>query len=866
MSTLLDLTLLQTKIAVPRVKNGSLYRPRLNRAIAQGSSGKLTSVCAPAGYGKTTLLSQWAGEFSGSTAWVSLDETDNDLGKFWRYAVHALAAKLPPGTLVRVQPLVHALPGLSVHTFLDALINELFSQREPVALILDDYQVITDERIHQSLVYFVEYLPLNVHVLIASRTDLPFPTSKWTAREEHTEIGAAQLRFTVEETESFCSRAADFSLSDTQINRLLERTEGWVTGLQLALISLRSHPNRDRFIEEFRGSNRSVSEFLFDEVFGKLPENIRDFLLRTSVLNRMDALLCDAVTGRTDSRTLLGTLQAFNLFVIPLDDEGVWFRYHHLFSQFLRALLQRDHPDAGLEAHRLASRSLAEQGYLAEAIDHALDAGDYASAERLLKRHIPAAFKQGEFPTLLRWFERLPQDAERQPDLILLYAYLLSAGGRPDRAEEVLRVVEGQFDAEPDEERRAQIRSGMLFVRSNLLFFRGQFDRWHSFAERNAERVLPSNRTFYSFNYNLTEPFVRRTALGLKGALNAHTEAIGLGFVNVLENQGWNDSYINLYVRQSMVEGYYEWNRLEDCRSCMQAVEPFVNRDPIPGLLIPLRIMQARLFLAQGQAHLAHETIDQAADYAETLAEPHWAQFLRAFKAIVHLAEEQPASARKLIAELGVSEKDKPTLSRELEYTALVRLLIKQKKFTPALRLLELLQLQSQRENLLSSMAEIAILQAVAEFNRGHRSAGLRHLHEALRIGEVNGYVRSFLDEGTIMAEMLQSYCVHRKCEAGSPEWQGASVTYAERLVGLFPAKDKDASRPASEDLVEPLNESEVAMLGLIRSGATNGKIAQSLALSEGTVKVYLSRLYAKLGVSSRTQAVNKAQELRVLE
>lgn len=864
MSTLLDRTLLLTKITVPLAKGGAVRRPRLIQSIETGHRGKLTAVCAPAGSGKTTLLSQWARESGRPAAWVSLDETDNDPGKFWRYAVHALAGVMPKGSLARVIPLAHALAGISVHTFLDALLNELLAFGQPIDWMIDDYQVIREERIHQAMEYFIEYLPPNVHVLIASRSELPLSVGRWTARGELSEIGASQLNFTLEETEQFSARSEAIPLQPRLLDRLHAYTEGWVTGLQLAFVSLSAYPNPERFIEDFK-SHRSLSGFLLEEVFGKLPADIQRYLLDTSILDRMDARLSDEVTGRSDSRSMLKKLAAYNLFLIPLDDADEWFRYHHLFGQFLRAMLAQENPERLYELHRRASRVWADRGLMGEAIDHSIEARDFAWAESLLERHIPTAFMQGEYPTLLRWFEALPEDDGRTPDLTLLYAYLLSAGGMPERAERELDRVRRRYESERDDETRARLLSGCLFVQSNLLFFSGDFERWFAFAEGHADRKLPSNQTFYSFNYNLTEPFVRRTTLGLKGMLNPHTEAIGLSFIKVVESQGWQQSYINLYVRQSLCEGYYEWNRLEDCRENLAAIEQAVNAGQLPGLLLPMRLMQARLYLLEGKAHLAHETVDDAAEYAGTLAEPHWAQFLRAFKAMIYLSEDETAPARKLISSLRISEKDKPTLSREFEYLALVRFLIKQKKHTPALRLLELLKLQSRRENLLSSLVEISILQATAEYRRGHRAAALRYLHEALAIGEANGYVRSFLDEGKGMEDLLRSYLVQRQRETGAPGWEGVTEAYVLRLIGQVPPAGVDAAAPSS-NLVEPLSESETAMLEFIRSGASNGEIARELALSEGTVKVYLSRLYTKLGVSSRTQAVSKAKELRVLE
>lgn len=856
MSILIDHTLLRTKITIPAVKDSLVQRNQLHARITDGLTGRLTAVCAPAGYGKTTLLSQWARLDHHSTAWVSLDERDNDLAKFWQYASHSLAAIWPGDSLGRVLPLAYALPNVSIHTFLDALINELFDLPARIALILDDYQVITDERVHQSLIYLIDHLPSTVHIVIASRTDLPFPTSKWKAREERTDIASADLRLLPDELEALCDKSLGLSLSHRQMDELLDRAEGWVTGIQLALLSLRSQTNYDRYIEQFRGNNRSVSDFLFEEVFSKLPDEMRQFLLSTSVLSRMDAAICDVILQRSDSQIMLDRLQEENLFLVPLDDQNGWFRYHQLFSQFLQNLLKRGNPSEWKEANRRASRCFTEKGMLGEAIDHAIEGQDYAYAEALLEKHIAIMFRQGEFPTLLRWFGSLPHNAGRSPETELLYAFILAITGQAESAEAKLGEVEQRFTAETSGETLKMIRNGILFVKSNLIFFSGQFEKWHVFAEGSAGDMLPENRVFYDFNYNLVEPLVRRTTLGLKGVLSLDTEMVGLRFIQVLESQGWYDSFINLYVKQSLCEGYYEWNRLADSREFLRQIENTINLTPVPGLFVPLRIMQAKLHLSDAKFHLAHETIDQAAEVAAAFPMDQWISYLRAFKIRIWLEEGEVAEAKREIGRLKVSEKDKPTLIREFEYLALVRLLGRQRKFAQALRLLELLKPQSQRESLLPSIMEISVLQALLEYQRGNRAAAWRYLQEAITIGQANGYIRSFVDEGPIMAEILGQYL---------PEYEQATEAYVRQVISSFPQSERLEAHSQTSTLIEPLTDSELILLNMIREGASNQQIASELAFSIGTVKVYLSRIYAKLGVSSRTQALNKAVELKLL-
>nr|WP_256253247.1 hypothetical protein [Paenibacillus sp. UNC496MF] len=432
-------------------------------------------------------------------------------------------------------------------------------------------------------------------------------------------MSVPELRFTMDELEAYGAGMTDVPLSGRQLDRLLDRTEGWIAGLQLAFISLRT---REKFIADFQGRNRNVAEFLFEEAFGHLPADIRAFLLATSVLDRMNAEAANAVTGRPDGREMLARLNALQLFLIPLGERGEWFRYHQLFATFLRGLLKRDDPAGWLLANRKASGSCAGLGLLGEAIDHAIAAGDFALTRALLERHVAPVFRQGELAALLRWFGSLPADAPWPADMRLLYALILAITGQAD-------LAEGQLAGIGDETERRAVRSGMLFVESNVIFFGGRFERWQTFAEGASADMLPDSRIFYDVNYNLTEPLVRRTTLGLKGLLNPHTEAVGLGFLRVLETHGWQETFIGLYVRQSLAEGYYEWNRLEDSRAYARGLEAAARRTGLPGLYVPLAITRARLLLADRQPQLAHEAIDLAMEAAETHEEPQWLSGLR---------------------------------------------------------------------------------------------------------------------------------------------------------------------------------------------------------------------------------------------
>ncbi|MFS0836479.1 LuxR C-terminal-related transcriptional regulator [Paenibacillus sp. 1P03SA] len=857
--------ILKTKITTPFPKADLVARERLTDSLSRGIDGRLTLVCAPAGFGKTTLLTQWAHNSRHTCAWLSLDARDNDFIRFWRTLVRSLAGKSGEPTGQRLTALTLSLQDISVSTFLDELLNELYELPGKTVLVLDDYHLIGDTRIHDSLAYFIEYLPSALHVLIASRSELPFSTVKWTAKQEHNELHTATLQFTADETAAFYRDVHNQPLTDEQIRRLAARTEGWVTGLQLALLSLQSGTDAARFLDEFHGDHRVISDYLFEEVASQLPPDLYSFVLKTSVLQEMDADLCDAVTERTDARNLLELAKKSNLFLLPLDERDAWFRYHHLFAGFLQELLKRKHPEEWLRLNRLASATCISRGFMSEAVEYAIAGEDYPLLESCLKAHIPAVLESGELGNLLRWFRSFPQEYVIPPALSLHHAFVLLMTGQAERAEQLLDRVEASLESAMEQEERKELQSGLLFVRSNLMFITGIFDKWFAHIGTLLNDILPADPAFYTFNYNRTEPLVRRTPLGLKGMLSPDTERIGTMFAGLLEARGWQGSYIYLYVMQSLSEGYYEWNRLEDSRKLAVLVSRSAPAKELPGLYVPVHLTQAMLYAADGRFELAHAAVDEAFEAASGLKDSRWRQLLHGARIRLYLKEDRSADVKKALPQLGVSGKDKPGFRQEFEYVTLARALGSQRKEKEALRLLELLKPQCEREQLLSGIIEIAILQALLENQRGQRTAALHHLHEALELGAQNGYIRSFLDEGPAMESLLRAYARQYRLTRETAGQGDGLQDYVSKLLSLFmPASTRRVTPDPA--LAEELSRSEISLLRLIRQGATNKQMAEQLTLSEGTVKVYLSRLYEKLGVSSRTQALVTAQELKLLD
>jgi LuxR family maltose regulon positive regulatory protein len=860
--------LLKTKTTPPAVKSGLISRERLVAGMNRSMQGRLTAVCAPAGYGKTTLLSQWISQCDYSVAWVALDEYDNDTIRFWRYVTQSLIEATDAEQAERLTELLPHLPNLSITMFIDVLINELFLALEPLALVWDDYQFIHLEDIHTSVVYFIDRLPKHVHVLLASRSELPFPMAKWTSRGEHTEVDARQLQFSLDEAESYYAASTAVALTRLHVESLHQRTEGWITALQLISISLEGASVIESIIDSFSGEHRMIGNYLFQEVLARLPEPVVQFLYRTSMLTRMDAELCDALAGAFGGSKMLEELKARNLFLVPLDENNVWFRYHHLFAEFLQNQSKKLHMDNWYAHNRNASISFAARGFMEEAIDYAVASGDFLLTEQLLEKQAPIMLQKGEFATLARWFDSFPAESERRtPEMGLLNAFILIVTGQAPRAEAMMGRIESQFAKIEAGERRGQLHSGLLFVKSNLLFTSGLFEQWLSFAQTDSLTILPQDSIYYNFNYNLSEPLVRRTSFGMNGVLTTDTESVAHLFTGLLAAHNWNESLINLYVMQSLCEGYYEWNRLNGATALIPAIDRAARAKRTLGLFIPNRITQSYIHMAEEDPELAHHTIDEALQLSGSWTgfDMHWRHTLIACKIRLYLSEGKLASAKKELPGLGVAPKDRPLFSSFYKYTTYVRVLAAQRKELDALRLLRLLRPQAEREACLVSLVEISILTACIEEQRGQRAKAIHSLHAALVMTAPFGYMRSYLDEGEKLASLLRAYAKQRAANKLEPALiTGVSDEYMTALLAAFPAKSQE--HDAASALPEPLSRGELQLLLLLRKGASNKQIAAALSLSEGTVKVYLSRIYGKLGVSSRTQALLVIQDLQLLD
>lgn len=908
--------LLATKLHIPSLNHSLVPRPRLVERLNQGMGRKLTLISAPAGFGKTTLLCEWIHASAGRempVAWISLDEGDNDPVRFGTYVCAALE-QLQAGVGQRTLPLLHSPQPPSMETIMTTLINEITAIADHFVLVLDDYHVITAPSIHQTLTFLLDHLPEQMHVVLATRIDPPLPLSRLRVRAHKLALRAADLRFTPEEAAAFLREVMGLELSAADIATLEARTEGWIAGLQLAALSLqgRSPAGIAAFLSAFAGSHRFVLDYLAEEVLQRQSERTQTFLLQTSILDQLCGSLCDAVTQSKNGQDMLEQLEQRNLFLIPLDDERHWYRYHHLFAEFLRSRLKAEqlHGTLGepVEAlHERASIWYECNHFLDRAIDHALAAHDFERTARLIEAFRASASEEGELVTLLRWFAALPDAIiRRRPRLSLYYAQVLLLSGQFQTINERLQDAEHslvQQGAELSAEERRIVEGEINTIRAVFAYLHEDVAQVRKLAEEalrllppghflremvllslgsaywlegdlfSASRVLIEARevcqntgNFYMFY--VTTVYLAQVRLA-QGRLR---EAIGLyrAALQVLAERGRQGTEGNgVYVGLGAL--LYERNELAEAERLVQQGIDLGRQENNALVLIAGKITLARVRQAQGNEQEASDLIQQAI----TLARQHsivWTWVpgpLFATQVWFWLAQgnltaaTQWAHERKRNAPRHGKMQLHPPYFQEIEEILLARLSLAQHKHTEALEALDRLQTEAQAAGRMEHVLELLLLKALTYQDQGNLAPALSALASALELASPEGYIRTFVDEGPAMAALL------RKIRAT----QGQEPDYLDRLLKAFEhgeepgasASSPDGQRKLPQPLIEPLSDRELEVLQLMATGASNQEIAEALVIAVNTVKRHARNIFDKLGVENRTQAVARARALGLL-
>ncbi len=916
--------LIRTKLHLPFLRSGLIARPRLHAQILQGLRGPLTLITAPAGFGKTTLVASCLAGCGMPVAWLSLDKNDNRTGRFICYLVAALNG-IDGALAGEAAALLASSPPAPKEAILTSLINELDSCGTDLVLVLDDYHVITSQTVQEAVAFLLEHPPRNLHLVIASRSDPALPLARLRARAQTVELRAADLRFTLDEVTEFLGDVTGLRLDSASVAVLEERTEGWIAGLQMAALSMRDRKDIDGFIAGFSGTQRYVLDYLLEEILNVQPPEVQQFLLRTSILDRLSASLCDALLadaehaaslGPSAAEPMLNHLERANLFLVPLDDERTWYRYHHLFADLLRARLDQLHPGLSPVLHARAAAWLDQAGMTVEAVNHTLSAGDYDGAARLVEENSTRLLAQGELNALMSWIDILPAELRTaRPWLCIHQAYALLFAGRSaevgpllDQAESTLaahgseaRAIMGAIAAVrafaaailvQDEEALAQARQaatlldpGDLFDQALVAFARGY--------ALHSQGHLPEARSAYEDQIRLSRLMQNDAALMI--GVTALARVLGdQGYVpqtRALLEQALADArkagarHAGFIARLQahLAAMLYEQNELQAARGLLSDALSHARFWLNPNHLATLQIFLTRVLFAQGDLPGARAAVEEADRIRRTAPLSNWMRrsleldivsvwlaFQSAGRALVPgdpLAEQSAliiASWRRELS--GPPPGPEALFSQfdELPRLGLARVALNAGQLDEAVAWLEPLIRSAKAAGHGGAAIYSLVLMAVALQGKhnGRTLPALAALEEALTLAEPGGYVRVFLNEGRPIKLLLAQWLAD-----ASP---GALRDYAAFLLSQFNAQAPSLAAPdqkasVSGVLIEPLSQRELEVLQLLAMGKTNQDIAQQLIVAPGTIKAHASSIYRKLDVRNRTEAVTRARLLGLL-
>jgi LuxR family maltose regulon positive regulatory protein len=890
-------TLLTTKLYIPSTDPNLVPRPHLYERLDEALTRKLTLVSAPTGFGKSTLVADWLSANEFCTAWLALDQGDNDPVRFWAYLIAAFQT-IHQEIGVEARQIVNAPRLRSTEPVSISLINDISLLSQDIILVLDDYHLIEEGQVHESLSYLLEHQPQNLHLILITRVDPLIPLARLRAQGQLNEIRAEELQFSTAEAKTLLNEKMGLNLKPEQIELLNTRTESWVVGLQLAALSLKGHSDHESFIEMFTGGHQFILDYLTEEVLDTLPEAQREFLLRTSILERFCDSLCKAVTGDPSSQQLLEEIRKSNLFLIPLDNEGRWFRYQHLFAEVLNVLLERYHPDELSALHLRAAAWFEREGYPGEAVDHALHSGDMVRARELVLKHWLLVLHRGEIATVLRWLDALPESEETDPYVPLAKCWALfiswqnsAIGPQLERATDAYEflVDKGSLHGEQKEEVAAQL----AMMRSVLARERGEHAKSVAHAEE-AARLVPSDMVEgIGTAWNMLAA-ARAGAGDFGGAIEAYESGIALAY----EEGNLVGAYMCSYGQAMYMLIQGQLNEAEEL--CRQTIDRAVREGhgdfPAAGAL---HIAMARIEMERGH-------LDEAEAYLNTglrIARPggfgeteRTGRYLRAHIASIRgdlatavdvfvetariiNAMDEPYQTGELNREwalLCIQTGDLDAARKKLHLldeaiaaighgnlllwrgSLVPRLLCAEERYEEALTALEEPIARAQAGHSNGQMIRLLALQAIALDALGESKLARFALHKGLALGAPGGYIWQWLSAGSGIEPLLRNLRAERDCPEGFRPYLDSLLDACQEIFG-------ESKQPTPREQPDLLTPRELDILRLICEGYSNPEIANKLVVTLNTVKKHTSNIYGKLGVRSRTQAIARANELNLL-
>ncbi len=878
--------ILATKLHIPPPRPNRVLRPRLTAQLDEGLHRKLTLISAPAGFGKTTLVTEWVAGGRRPVAWLSLDGGDNDPTRFLTYLVAALQ-KIAPSIGAGVLGALQSLQPPPIEAMLTTLLNEITTLPDGFVLVLDDYHAIDANAVDSALTFLLEHLPSHMHLVIVTREDPDLPLARLRGRGQLTELRATELQFTLSEAAEFLNQVMGLHLSAEGIAALENRTEGWIAGLQLAAISMQARKDAAGFIKSFTGSHHFVMDYLVDEVLHQQSDSVQTFLLRTSILDRLCGPLCDAVVldAAASGQRTLEYLERVNLFIIPLDNERRWYRYHHLFADLLRQRLHQHatsspegERESVVELHARASQWYEDNGLEIEAFHHAAAANDVERAARLIVGKGIPLHVRGAVTPVLNWLKSLPTVVlDARPVLWVMYAGALTTAGQTTGVEQKLQAAETALQGAALNAVTRDLLGRIASNRATLAVSQYEADTAIVQAHRAMEHLDPNNLPIRATGaWALGAAYEQqgdRTAAG-----RAYTEAmsisqaightfitklatIGLGNIQEAENRlalaaetyrhalhlfGDQPLPITGEAHLGLARIFYEWNDLDAAQRHGQQGVHLARQfaDTIDRFIIG-EVFLARLMLARGDAAGAAAILTKADQDVRHRNFVHRVPEVAAAQVLTLLHQRNLGAAAQLAQthDLPISQ---------------ARVHLAQGNAPAALEVLESLRRQVEAKGWEDERLKVMVLQAVAYHAQGDKANAVQLLGDALALAEPGGFIRLFVDEGGPMAQLL--------AEAAA---RGVMPDYAGRLLAAFAAEQQTSrnnpKRLPAQALVEPLSPRELEILRLLAVGLSNREIGERLFLALDTVKGHNRRIYSKLQVQRRTEAVARARALDLL-
>ncbi len=895
-------TILRTKLFIPRRRPGAIPRPRLVACLNAEAGHRLTLISAPAGSGKTSLLAEWISTSEQCVTWLSLDAGDNDPARFWGGFLAALQTLLPDLGQT-AQGLLESPQAPPLESVLAVVINDIAERPVRLVHVFDDYHFIENPAIDASLTFLLEHCPSNLHIILASRSDPALPLARWRGGGQMAEVRAADLRFTPDEAAAFLNGQLRLGLSAPQLEGLATRTEGWAAGLHLLGLSIQGHPDKAAFVAAFTGSHRFIVDYLVEEVLRQQPDDLLAFLRQTAILEALSGPLCEAVTGRKDSQAVIEHLERVNLFLIPLDDEGHWYRYHHLFADALRHRQRQTHPAEAPALHRRAAAWFAENGMLHEAIQHALAGQDYAQAARWIERIHGDKWQSGEIQTLDRWLQAMPLEVwSAYPRLWLVKAWASMTVGEFEAADADLRAAEAAVERLDEASARLSRPEVAAFRASHASLV--QDPRAVELAEA-ALRELPGDY----WMRGMLVVFLGASHY-VRGELAAASQVIEQARDEVRSLPVARPHQLHLLAFGSQLElAKGNLNRARALlNQALAAAEPAGKPLLYVGTLLTYMTAGMVLF-ERGELDQAQAVLERCRDMAMRFGSAEVQVYALSYLSRIALARDDAPAAADLdaqVAELLSAHQFSPSILAYVNYHRFL-LLLSQGNLTAAgawveahaeapgplnayafhrLALPQYLLAAGSPEEAQAELARLVeeaagtghnclliralVLRVAALEALGRGSQAWQSLDRALGLAAPEGFTRAFFDAGPALGTLLRTWRMARTAPGAASTASPSLIAFADRLLAGWPmpatAAQAAATPAAAGPLIEPLREREQEVLRLIAQGYSNQEIAAKLVVGVSTVKTHINHLFQKLSVSSRTQAIARGRELGLLD